>query len=272
LVVFAPPIQSTPPSVRAATDNGGNVHATYGYDAYGERRCTWSYSSGDCNDVSAQFGYAGEYTDDESGLQYLRARYYDPVTQQFISRDPLQIKTKQPYAYGYGNPINVADPTGMEGMGWIDEPLPSAGVNWNMEGGLPGASYVGPKPASLYKGVQQASAYMREMGIPRERRVEMINTFVIQTIRVRRAGDNEFAIRYFDNEVAFPKGRFLFETFPASRDSLAILPMWNAMKSFRQWQIRPGTIVIEGRAGPQGSYKGGQVQKLVLNPREDLLP
>jgi len=31
------------------------------------------------------FGYAGQYTDAESSLQYLRARYYDPDTQQFLT-------------------------------------------------------------------------------------------------------------------------------------------------------------------------------------------
>ena len=32
--------------------------------------------------------YAGQYTDPATGLQYLRARYYDPATQQFLTVDP----------------------------------------------------------------------------------------------------------------------------------------------------------------------------------------
>ncbi|MBA2682186.1 MAG: RHS repeat-associated core domain-containing protein, partial [Ktedonobacteraceae bacterium] len=35
------------------------------------------------------FGYAGQYSDAATGLQYLRARYYDPATQQFLTVDPL---------------------------------------------------------------------------------------------------------------------------------------------------------------------------------------
>ncbi|MBQ8526257.1 MAG: hypothetical protein IJ460_06050 [Clostridia bacterium] len=31
--------------------------------------------------------YAGEYYDDELGMYYLRARYYDPQIGRFISRD-----------------------------------------------------------------------------------------------------------------------------------------------------------------------------------------
>lgn len=34
-------------------------------------------------------GFAGEYTDQESGLIYLRARYYDPATALFLTVDPL---------------------------------------------------------------------------------------------------------------------------------------------------------------------------------------
>jgi RHS repeat-associated protein len=38
--------------------------------------------------ISTPFGYSGEYLDCESGLIYLRARYYDPAAGRFISADP----------------------------------------------------------------------------------------------------------------------------------------------------------------------------------------
>jgi uncharacterized protein RhaS with RHS repeats len=47
------------------------------------------------------------------GGQYLRARYYDPATGQFISRDPAAIETRQAYGYTNGNPVNAVDPTGL---------------------------------------------------------------------------------------------------------------------------------------------------------------
>ena len=31
--------------------------------------------------------FVGQYADAESGLQYLRARFYDPNTSRFLSRD-----------------------------------------------------------------------------------------------------------------------------------------------------------------------------------------
>jgi RHS repeat-associated protein len=65
--------------------------------------------------ISNPFQYAGQYTDTESGLQYLRARYYDPNTQQFLTVDPLVDETGQPYGYAADNPMNVVDPSGLCG-------------------------------------------------------------------------------------------------------------------------------------------------------------
>jgi RHS repeat-associated protein len=51
--------------------------------------------------------------DDESGLYYLRARYYDPTTAQFLTRAPTVSKTRSPYVYVAGNPLNATDPRGL---------------------------------------------------------------------------------------------------------------------------------------------------------------
>lgn len=47
------------------------------------------------------------------GPQYLRARYYDPATGQFLTRDPLASLTREPYGYAGNNPTNYTDPTGL---------------------------------------------------------------------------------------------------------------------------------------------------------------
>jgi RHS repeat-associated protein len=51
-----------------------------------------------------------------------RARYYNPVTGRFMSRDPLDGKAKDPktlhkYLYANGDPINRIDPRGRSGSG-----------------------------------------------------------------------------------------------------------------------------------------------------------
>jgi RHS repeat-associated protein len=57
--------------------------------------------------------FHGPYTDAESGLIYLRARYYDPATGQFMSLDPLVALTGEAYGYAGDNPLNATDPMGL---------------------------------------------------------------------------------------------------------------------------------------------------------------
>ena len=98
-------------STRALLDGSGNTQATYTLDAYGN-------VTSKTGSASAPFQYAGQYTDSESGLQYLRARSFDPATAQFLTVDPLVAGTGEPYAYTSGNPLNATDPTGL--CSWTD--------------------------------------------------------------------------------------------------------------------------------------------------------
>ena len=63
--------------------------------------------------ATTRLGFAGQYTDSETGLQYLRARFYDPATTQFLTRDPIVMSTRAPYNYAYDNPLNLIDPGGL---------------------------------------------------------------------------------------------------------------------------------------------------------------
>ena len=83
---------------------------------------------------------------------YLRARYYDLGTQQFISRDPAVGISGQPYRYADGNPINYTDPAGLW-PGSQNGQLPPGGLPtrgaaqvWNggLEAGIPNARYLLP--------------------------------------------------------------------------------------------------------------------------------
>lgn len=57
------------------------------------------------------FRFTGEQRDTESGMYYLRARYYDPMIGRFLSQDP--IPGGNLYAYVGNNPVNFVDPTGL---------------------------------------------------------------------------------------------------------------------------------------------------------------
>lgn len=46
--------------------------------------------------------YSGEYLDAETGYYYLRARYYDPQIQRFISEDSFaKSPSRDEHVYGY---------------------------------------------------------------------------------------------------------------------------------------------------------------------------
>jgi RHS repeat-associated protein len=91
-------------SIRMITNTSGANSGTVSYTAYGVPTKTGTTSA---------FGYAGQYTDAESGLQWDRARYYDPVTGQFLTVDLLTATSRARYSYAGGNPITGADPTGL---------------------------------------------------------------------------------------------------------------------------------------------------------------
>jgi RHS repeat-associated protein len=92
-------------NIELVTDTNGTVIAWYTYDPYGKRTSSTTYQD--------PFGYTGQYTDNETGLQYLRNRYYDPTTGQFLTRDPIAPLTRDPYGYAERSPLNVADPSGL---------------------------------------------------------------------------------------------------------------------------------------------------------------
>jgi RHS repeat-associated protein len=64
---------------------------------------------------------SGEQYDSDLGLYYLRARYYNPATGRFLSRDPEDGKAKVPaslhkYLYAQGDPMNKVDPSGRDAI------------------------------------------------------------------------------------------------------------------------------------------------------------
>ncbi len=101
-------------SITHATDNGGSVKDEYGYDAFGIRSTIIDTSSS-----HGHYGYTGQEYDEEAGLLYLRARYYDPRIGRFISADPFWGRLEEPasqnrYVYVKSNPLIYTDPSGLD--------------------------------------------------------------------------------------------------------------------------------------------------------------
>lgn len=96
-------------SVRALSDEGGATAASYSYDAFGALR-------GQSGTMGNAFTYTGQQFDAETGLLYLRARYYDLETGRFISRDSIDTgsdsQARNGYIYARNDPINRLDPSG----------------------------------------------------------------------------------------------------------------------------------------------------------------
>lgn len=73
-----------------------------------------SWGSAADTGVTVRFRMGGQEFDAETGLYYMRARYYDPSLGRFISEDPTGIISGlNQYSYANNDPINWRDPSGL---------------------------------------------------------------------------------------------------------------------------------------------------------------
>jgi len=98
-------------STRGLSDQFGVATDHYTYDAYGQ-------AIGRAGTTENQYQFAGEQRDTDLGLDYLRARFLNPGTGRFVSRDKYQAALTAPlkrHVYGYveNNSVNRNDPSGM---------------------------------------------------------------------------------------------------------------------------------------------------------------
>ncbi len=96
-------------SVRDIVDSSGANLDHIRYDAFGR-------IIAESNPAAATlFAYAGGILDRDTGLQYHRARYYDPASGRFLSQDPISFRAGDTNLYRYvgNNAPNLTDPSGL---------------------------------------------------------------------------------------------------------------------------------------------------------------
>ena len=101
------------------TDANGGSYEHLEYFPFGE---TWVEEAS--NTQRTPYLFTGKELDEETGLYYYGARYYDPRTSQFISADPLLVQKpaeviRRPglvgaFSYALNNPIMYTDPDGRD--------------------------------------------------------------------------------------------------------------------------------------------------------------
>ena len=100
-------------STRQLVDANGVVTDSYGYDAFGSTL----QRAGETENTRL---YNGQQQD-ESGLYFLRARYYNSGNGRFLNHDPLLGNSDDPvtlhrYLYANADPVDFIDPSGRMGM------------------------------------------------------------------------------------------------------------------------------------------------------------
>ncbi|WP_159434959.1 tandem-95 repeat protein [Rubritalea squalenifaciens] len=115
-------------SVRAITDEYGDLLEEYDYDAFGIMLAfrQWDAGTGMMEDRDVadyaylsknRYLYTGEQYDADLGMYYLRARYTNTQTGRFHSMDSYEGRRGEPltlhkYLYTHANPVSYTDPSG----------------------------------------------------------------------------------------------------------------------------------------------------------------
>jgi RHS repeat-associated protein len=97
-------------STSYVTDASGEVYQHLEYFAFGE-----TFVEEHSNTNRTPYLFNGKELDEETGLYYYGARYYDPRTSVWESVDPMAERGPgwSPYNYNFDNPLRYIDPTGM---------------------------------------------------------------------------------------------------------------------------------------------------------------
>ncbi|HEY2415095.1 MAG TPA: RHS repeat-associated core domain-containing protein [Pirellulaceae bacterium] len=120
------PLTDNQGTVRDLVNSSGVVQDHIKYDSFGQVTA----ESNSATDFL--FGYTGRERDRETGLDYYRARYYDPATGRFTSEDPIGFLAGDPNLarYVFNNPLRYTDPSGLEVIVYVWNPDKGANSQW----------------------------------------------------------------------------------------------------------------------------------------------
>ena len=287
------------PVAASSNASGGALLWTQQYAPYGK----------EINDLSTKrekdhIGYTGKVFDDDIGLNYMNARYYDPVIGRFISYDPASIDPNSPltfnrYAYAANNPYAYIDPTGMSFLGdlWggIVRNFENIGIgfSYGASGGMVGVGMQGRGSfdyAWYYGGVAVGSAVGMIGGTAEDgmavrgatyigENTGMISNDIASTFMGNRYKTyilNEDTELYRAGVNGKPFGQFFSKDAPISeiqtRIDKAILPKWpngaeSPINTAYKFNIPKGTYIHVGEVGYQGNaFIGASEQVYIHEP------
>ncbi len=106
-------------TVLALADEAGTLVESYEYSAYGEVLDVKDASGNSIENRQSSIGnrytFQGREIDWTTGLIYFRARWYDPSSGRWISKDPIGISGGlNLYEFCGSNPVNFIDPGGLD--------------------------------------------------------------------------------------------------------------------------------------------------------------
>ena len=104
-------VKSLQGDIVAILDENGNMVVSYGYDAWGAPL----WCTGELAETLGKvqpFRYRGYVFDEETGLYYLRSRYYNPQWGRFVNADCLPVRNL--FLYCSNSPLRLIDSNGTE--------------------------------------------------------------------------------------------------------------------------------------------------------------
>ena len=162
-------------NITGILDSDGKIVVRYRYDAWGNHVVL--NPDGSENESSTFIGninpfrYRGYYYDVETGLYYLKTRYYDPETGRFITIDdvsylaPDTINGLNLYAYCGNNPVMNVDPNGHFFFSALFLGLLIGGIAGGIVGGVTAAVNGGNILAGIGKGLLVGAAFGAGIGL-----------------------------------------------------------------------------------------------------------